>query len=280
MKETTEITTSKHRQLCPALTDKEAKIVQATTSPKIREQPKIRLESCVTSMVTSVIIILGHNAKFSDTERKLVEREIVNDIFTNFSGLTYDELRICFSMGARGEFKTKPDEVVYFSVASVYNWLKSYITQTKREAMQKQARFEQDKFETKKPTEEEKKRLGDFFFNEYILKPYKHYRETGEYHFDNRGNIIYITLDKLNAIPFNVERKKSIFERAKQMILAQMEQFPGPDTRNRINHIKEGKGPGHDEVVSKAKDLALSDFLREMKEQEMDLEEWIEMRRV
>lgn len=267
------------KELCPALTEGEKRIVMATSLPKIKDQPKERLDACITGMVTSVIIILGHNAKFSDSERKLIEREIVNDIFTNFGGLTYDELRIVFSLGARGEYKTKPDEVVYFSVASVYNWLKSYISKTKREAMQKQARFEQDQFKPKEPSEEEKKRLGDFFLQEYILKPYKHYLATGEYHFDNRGNVIYNTLDKLGVIPFNVQRKKQIFERAKQMILAQMEQFPGPDTRNRMNHIKEGAGAGHEEVVSKAKDLALSDFLREMKEQEMDLEEWIEMRR-
>jgi hypothetical protein len=268
------------KELCPALTESEKRIVQATTSPKIKSQPKTRLESVITSMVTSVIIILGHNAKFSDQERKLIEREIVNDIFTNFGGLTYDELRIVFSLGARGEYKTKPDEVVYFSVASVYNWLKNYISKTKREAMQKQARFEQDQHKPKEPTEEEKRRMGDFFLNEYILKPYRHYLKTGEYHFDNRGNVIYNTLDKLGVIPFTVQRKKEIFERAKQMITLQMEQYPGPETKNRLKHIKEFCGEGHEEVVSKAKDLALRDFLKELKDQEMDLEEWIEMRRV
>lgn len=280
MKETTEITkTTAKRELCPALSEKEVRVVVATSLPKIKDQPKTRLEAVVTSLVTSVIIILGHNAKFSDQERKLIEREIVNDIFTNFGGLTYDELRLCFSLGARGEYKAKPDEVVYFSVATVYNWLKSYITHTKREAMQKQARFEQDQMKPKEPTEEEKRQMGDFFVQEYIIKPYNHYVKTGEYLFDNRWNVIYKTLDKMGVMPFSVERKKEIFERAKQMVVLQMEQYPGPETRNRLKHIKEKSGEGHEEVVSKAKDLALRDFFREMREQGMDLEEWIEMRR-
>lgn len=267
------------RELCPALTESEKRVVMATSLPKVKDQPKTRLEAAITSMVTSVIIILGHNAKFSDQERKLIEREIVNDIFTNFSGLTYDELRLVFSLGARGEYKTKPDEVVYFSVASVYNWLKSYISKTKREAMQKQARFEQDQFKPKEITEEEKKKIADDFFRDCILNPYKIYLETGEYLFDNRGNVIYNTLDKMGVIPFSKERKKEIFERAKNLILIHLQQYPGPDAKNKYNHIMNKKGEGHELVVSKAKELALTDFLRELREQQMDLEEFIEMRK-
>lgn len=265
--------------LSPSLTEGEIKVVKATQAPRVKEQPKQKLESLITGIVTTCTIILGHSKKFDDSERFLIEREIVNDIFTNFNGLTFDEIRLACSLGARGEYKSKPDEVVYFSVKSVYEWLKAYLAKTKREAMQKQARFEQDRYKPKEPTEEEKKAFSEFFIQEHIIKPYKVYAETGEYLFDNRGNVIYNKLDKLGVIPFTKERKKEIFERAKNLVLIELEQWFGPDSRNKYKHIQEGKGEGHEYVVSKAKDLALRDFLREMKEGSMDLEDFIDLRR-
>src|SRR6188768_3957826 len=238
------------RVLSPDLTELQKKIIEAAKTEKVKDQPRQKLQALVTTLITSVIIILGHAAKFSDTERNMIEREIVNDIFVNFKTLSFDELRIIFSLGARGEYKTKPDDVVYFSVSTVYQWMKSYISQTKRDAMQKQARFEQDRLTPKEPSAEEKRKMNEFFLQEYILKPYKHYLKTDEYHFDNRGNVIYTTLDKLGVIPFTVQRKKEIFERAKQLVMIQMEQYPGPETKVRMNHIKEGSGAGHEEVVS------------------------------
>jgi hypothetical protein len=264
---------------CPDLNQTELKVVQATNFPRVKEQQKQKLSQLVSSIINSCVIILGHSKKFEDEERFLIEREIVNDIFANFSGLTFEEIRLACSLGARGEYKSKPDEVVYFSVKSVYEWLKAYIATSKRAAMQKQARFEQDRFKKPEPTPEELKKLEDDFISECILKPYKIYQKTGEYLFDNRGNVIYNKLDKLGVIPFTVERKKEIFERAKNRVLIQLEQWLGPDTRRKYQQIQEGKGEGHELVKSEAKDLALRDFLREMKEVGMDLEEFIELRR-
>src|SRR5688500_10757861 len=127
-----QITIIKQQDLSPALTQEESKIVFASKSDKIKSIPKVRLQSTVTGIVTSCIIIMGHGKKkFEDEERFLIEKEIVNDIFSNFSGLTLEEIRLACAMGARGEFKSKPDEVVYFSVATVYRWLKAYITEAK-----------------------------------------------------------------------------------------------------------------------------------------------------
>jgi hypothetical protein len=267
------------RDLSPALSEFERKIIEASKAPKVRDQPRQKLESLVNALITSVVIILGHAAKLSNQEIALIHREIVNDIYLNFKFLSFEELRLVFALGARGEYKTRPEDIVYFSVATVYNWLKSYVAQTKREAMQKQARYEQDKLVKKQPTEEEKKKIELDFFKDFILKPYDHYFETGEYLFDHRGNVIYNLLDKMKVIPFSVSKKKEIFERAKNLVLAQMEQYLGPDTKNRVNHIKEGTGPGHEEVVSKAKELALEEFFRELKEQGMKLEDFIELRK-
>jgi hypothetical protein len=270
----------KNSDLAPTLTIEEQKIVVAAKSLKVREMPKTKLHHLVTGIVTSCLIILGHSKKkFEDEERFLIEKEIVNDIFTNFSGLTFEEIRLACAMGARGEFKKKPDEVVYFSVATVYNWLKCYIADTKREAMAKQARFEQDRYIPKPPTKEELLRHEAQFINDCILAPYKHFLETGEYTFDNRGNVIYNKLDKLGVIPFSKERKLEIFERAKNRVLAKIEQYIGPDSRRKYKEIAEGKGEGHELVKSEAKDIALKEFLCELKEQEMDLEEFIQMRR-
>jgi hypothetical protein len=267
-------------KLAPSLTQEEEKVVLATKEKKVYEAGRKAVEALVSSIVTSSMIVLGNSKKFDDRDRFLIEKEIVNDIFSNFKGLTLDEIRLACSRGCRGEYKAKPDEVVYFSVKSVYEWIKAYIVKTKREAMQKQARFEQDRF-TKAPlTDEEKKKLESDFIKDCIIAPYNHFVKTGEFTFDLRGNIVYETLDKLNAIPFTVKRKKEIFERAKHLTIVQLEQYPSFESRNRMNDINEGEGEGHRMVKSKAKELALMDFLREMKEQDMDLEEWIEMRRV
>jgi hypothetical protein len=267
------------REFSPELTEFEKKVVEASRKEKVKDQPRQKLQTLVATLVTSVIIILGHSIKLSDNERQLIEREIVNDIWLNFKFLTYDELRLIFSLGARGEYKNRPEDIVYFSVATVYNWLKSYVAQTKREAMQKQARFEQDKQTPKPPTEEEKKKMEQFFLSEYIIKPYNEYLKTGEYIFDNRGNVIYNTLDKMKVIPFSVERKKEIFERAKAIILEELSQWIGPEIKTKIQNIRDGSGPGHEEVKSLAKEIALKEFFEELRGQEMSLEDFIELRK-
>lgn len=274
-----QIQITRREPLCPSLSSEEKKIVIASKEKRVREQPKRSLESLVSGIVTTSLIVLGTNKKFEDQDRFLIEREIVNDIFTNFNGLTFDEIRLACSLGARGEYKSKPDEVVYFSVKSVYEWLKAYIATSKRAAMQKQARFEQDRYKKPAPTPEELRKLEDDFIKDCILKPYKIYQETGEYLFDNRGNVIYNKLDKLGIIPFTAARKKEIFERAKNRVMIQLEQWLGPDTRRKYEHIKDGKGEGHELVKSEAKDMALREFLKEMKEGSMDLEDFIDLRR-
>lgn len=235
-----------------------------------------QVANAVTDIIDGCLVVMGHDKKkFKDEERFIIEKEIVNDIFSKFIGLSIEEIRLACSMGCRGEYKTKPDEVVYFSVSSVYQWIKSYIATTKREAIAKQARYEQDSYQKVKPTQEQLEQLEKEFIEDCILAPYRHYLSTDEYLFDNRGNVVYNKLNKLNLIPFPPSIKLQFMEKAKEIVKATLFSSPTHDNKKLYEEVENGTGDGHKLVISEAKDIALRQFFKDLKDVNADLEKLI-----
>jgi hypothetical protein len=268
------------KALSPELSESESMIVRHSQGVKVLKSKKSDLAKLVADIIDSSLITLGFlKTKYVTDERNIIENEILKDIISKFSFLTFEEIKEAVRLGCRGEFKASPDEVIIFSVATVYRWLKSYSDTLRREALKKQARFEQDNVKKKEPTEEEKEKFEREFFWNCIIEPYKKYLETDEYTFDNRGNVIYNKLDKFGLIPFTTERKKEFIEQAKERVKATLVATITTDNLRKLREVEENRSEGYSLVKSEAKDIALRAFFKELKDQGMDLEEYIEMRK-
>jgi virulence-associated protein VapD len=260
------------QKLSPDLSPREIEVVENSKLPRVKHSKKKDLTNLIADIVDTSIIVLGFlKTKYSKEERLVIENEIYKDIQTNFSHLSLKEIKQATSLGARGEFRVK-GETVIFSVATVFNWIKSYCSIIRREALKKQSRFEQDQFKPEKPTRIMLLVRGDIFNQACIIAPYRHYLATDEYLFNNIGNVIYNKLDKLNLIPFPPFVKKIFMEKAKEHVLASLMAVPTTENQKIYEQVKAGKGKGHELVISQAKDIALREFFKDLKEQKADLE--------
>lgn len=117
------------------LTPSERRIADAAASTQIRFCEKKDLFAEVTKAIQTGFFNLGYKPKEQD-ELRLTASGVCRDLVSKFQGLTIEDVKIVIELGSKGEFKSKPDDVIMITVSSVYQWLGKYV-QLRREAVAK-----------------------------------------------------------------------------------------------------------------------------------------------
>jgi hypothetical protein len=198
--------------LAKSLTPSEQEIVLASQSKRIADMDKTEVQYTVTDLVTTMYVVLGQSANVED--KFILISQVVEDLYKRFSFYTIEEVRNVFYLGPRGEFKTKPDEVLYPTIEKINSWLKAYRETVRKEAVGKQLRFEQDNIPKIELSDSEKLKI-EIECTIKLLEDSK--VETGFNLSEIQSGAVYNTLDKLELIPFTVDRKKEIYKEAEEL---------------------------------------------------------------
>lgn len=264
-------------QLSTGLTDFERSVVLASAEPRIKNLEKIEITRKVTDVVSRAFLTLGSRS-LEFEERKALEKLIYDDLKISFPNLTLKELEIAVYKGSMGEFKNKPDEVLFISPEKIHSWVKAYLLFIKREAVAKQRAFEAEQDKAKAPTEAEIKEIELAFLNHCVIASWKNLKVAGV-PVNDPVNAIYSALDKLGLIPFTDDRKREIYKQAEDRFRINTKKVSSVAEARQANKIIERLDRGDSSIQSRvkclAKQIALDIYLKDLLEMEVDLEELI-----
>ncbi len=251
----------------------EKKIIESMFALKVMEATDDQLKDAVSSSVTNAMYNLGVKTPLYGTpefdnaiqERMILESRIRIDLKMHFQILTIEEIKNAFDLGSKGEFRTKPDEVLYLSPEKIYGWFKAYKFGVKREASKKLVEVIQREEKAKEITEEQKEKIVMIG----LLSSFEAFKNTGEV--TDYGNVKYDKLDQLGLIRFTVERKKEIYSLAEQHLKASKQ-----DDRDFMKGLKEMRSETQNLIKAEAKQMALTIFFKDLVEMEVELKDLIE----
>jgi hypothetical protein len=223
-------------ELSPSLTSQEARIVLSSRGTKIKDLKKKEVANKVTDLFGASLVVLNHPNKIGKEDRLAMEQVIVNDLYEKFAGYTLKEVENAFWMGSRGQLKAKPEDVVYMSIAQVYQWLISYRIVIKRDALKKQLDFEA-KHEEK--VKEGKIKEMEELMRKTIIASWNDFKEGGEI-IDPVGHI-YDWLDKRGHIKLSKDRKKEIYAEAQEALKDRVKQRNGKIKASSVGEYFENK---------------------------------------
>ena len=202
-------------------------------------------------------------------EMNMVERLIILE-FPDFS---VDEINLAFRKAIAGKLNVSPEHYQQFSAKYIAGILNSY----------REFRIEEMKNYNKtlipattEPTEETKKQI----LINGLKSKFQRFEETGE--FEDAGNASYDYLDSLGKIPFTTERKKEFMTQAKNEIRNEKaQQKMGKVDSNGLSAIKKylealESGGQKNDVVVKAKKIALKTLFKDLIETETNIDELID----
>jgi hypothetical protein len=244
----------------------EKKIMESTYAVQISQAPEAQLKDAVRSSVTNALYNLGQ--KMEDGERMILQSRIALDLRFHFQTLTIEEIKNAMDLGSKGEFRVKPDEVLYLSPEKIYSWFKAYKVGVKREASKKMAEISQKAEKAKEPTQEEKQKI----VSDSILIRFEEFKKTGEV--KDYGNVTYDSLDRMGLIPFTKERKREIYNEADRVLRASK-----IDDKDFLKRLREMHSEAQNLVKAEAKILALTIFFKDLVEMEVELKDLIEEKR-
>lgn len=110
-----------------SLTKEQRVILKAYTEPAIYTISDMELLPKISGMIGRALIELGHkNSLNDDAEFKIMQDAIYSDIRERYDFFSVQDIELVFKFGARGDFKSKPDDVVFLNREQVNKWLKCY----------------------------------------------------------------------------------------------------------------------------------------------------------
>lgn len=262
------------KDLSPALTNQEQGIILAAREPKIKDMKKAEVANKITDLVGMAFVILNQS-KMEKEDRVTLQNQIVKDLYEKFQFFTLKEVENAFYLGTRGELKTKPDEIVFMSIAQIYQWLNNYRTNVKRAAMKKQIDFEAKSEEIEI---EEKKRLAEEFMKGEVVRSFNDYHSSNGIY--DPLAVVYDYLDKKGFVKLSNSRKKEIYNQCFEKYKAEHE---GGNTiaeyalnKKILSEIEAGSSRIQAIVKLRAKNKALEIIYNDIKEMGLTIEEYME----
>lgn len=255
-------------KICPTLTTQEASIVLASRGAKIKDIKKKEIANVITDLVGASFVVLNQQ-KMLPEDRLILEQQVVGDITRDFQNLSLEDIKEAFHLGVRGQFKSKPEDVVFISVATIYSWLRSYKEGMRREAMKKQIEFLNKKEkETKELTDQEKEEKAKEFLK-YCIQAFEEYKTSKSIY--DPVNAIYYALEGAGVIRFTKERKDKIYAQA-------IEHLKITEDKSFRVLLERGAKEAKTRAKVLAAQMALKIFFDELIEMEMELKDLIEIK--
>lgn len=254
-----------------ALTLTEQEIVALSSQgTRIGEYSPEKLIMFIANMMYNAKLRLNHSTGFTDETK--MQQMIAMDLRKQFPGLMDEEIKKAVSMGLNGDFMKKPDELIIFSPANLVKWIKAYKESVKQPAMAKYISYSKKDEEKVPDLKEQLER-----FKEIFLFNVGRVRENPDYKIVDYGNAIYHRLEWLGLLNMSIERKQAIYLNELQQLLKN----PGITTLEESRLFEEWKAnpkednPYQKRLISACKISALTIYIKDLIEMEMDVEELV-----
>lgn len=269
------------------LSDLEKSVINAQQAKKVIEASERDLKNAITSGVTSAMFNLGVKAPTDKeqfeaalNERKILESRILIDIKFHFKGLTTEDIKNAFELGSKGEFKSKPEDVLFLSPEKIFSWLKAYKAQVKEPVLKKKLILDQKQSKQREYSEEERQKMikeAEVININRLKEEYEKFLQGGKP--DDPVNVLYDFLDKKGLVRLSNARKREIWVQARQ------EYVSGHSSSNTIGEYFENKkildevekGTDRIEAIlkSRAKQKALAVIFQDIKDLEITIDEYL-----
>lgn len=189
----------------------EADIVLASKSTRLFHMEEKELKNLILTTMTMALFDLGQSMATSD--RQVLESRLKDDLIKYYGKYTDQEFRKAVELGVRGEFKVKPEDVIFISVKGINDWLKKYGNGLKVEAMKKNRILDEKKEkEMEEQNIEEKKKESERIIIEDLKSSYIIFKDGGAV--NDPLNVLYDYLDKNGLVRLSLDRKKKIYDQA------------------------------------------------------------------
>lgn len=258
------------------LTKAEADIVLAARSIRICQMDDKELWNLITTVITMALFDLGQAMQQGD--RDLLQERIKSDLENYFGKYTDLEFRKAVELGVRGEFKDKPDDVIFISVKGINNWMKKFVNITKAEVMKKNRILEEKKEkEMEEVNIEEKKKESERILREDLIRSYATFKEGGA--INDPLNVLYDYLDRNGLVKLSNARKKIIYDQAindyKRRHTEEASVSEHMVNKKILQEIEQGSSRVQALVKVIAKQKALKEIFEDMKELDLSMEDYL-----
>lgn len=235
---------------------KSMEIYNVLQSPLIKDCSDEQIREVVINDMISAYFKAGF-AYPSDSDFKIMADQMVINIRQQGFAMRLNEISIAFSRGVLKEY----GEYMGLSIVSFTNFVKMYLMNNARlDALRE---YNTPKEEPKEPTEKEK-------FEMAKMNAIQAFLDVNAGKSIVLGSVVYDFLDTQGILNFTKEEKNQYMDRAKNLIIsetnsrkeAESDSFKRNDLRRIIEAVTDGSEKSL--VISKAKQLALIDFMRSL----------------
>jgi len=204
------------------------------------------------------------------TEKSMTQQEqemfipiAIEEIQTDFSNLSIEDIRIAFKKGARRHY----GEFYQMSMATINVWLNAYIEETKPSAMQRLP-YIKPQIEAPKELSEEEKLKNHTIWLEDVYKKFEEHKRTNRYDYYDFGNKLYNYLKKIGVINLTEEQQEKIWHRAVKELKNEYHPKNGRNFGQRIDlkniydglKLDEVDKKQHELIVIRAKKITVKTF--------------------
>lgn len=234
-------------------------VKKALLSPMARNYNRNELIDVIGASVAKAFQKAGQTPEKEDSY--FITSEVVKDVLLFYPNIRVEEIPIAIEKGLVGDFGN------YFGInaLSISKFLKAHMESEyrKKEAIELRKESEPTKQE---PTKEERFEAE----TRVIAQAYNKFCEVGFY--DDYGNFIYNKLDERGLIPFNTERKKEMFAKAKENLIRKNNPSNANNLGERnalkkaLNLVLEGMEDANIMIATEAKKIALATLFAELQE--------------
>lgn len=258
------------------LTPTEASIVLASQGERVGQMSDKDLKNLITTALTMALFDLGQSMQTQD--RQLLESRLKGDLKSYFGKFTGEEVRKAIELGVRGNFKSRPDDIIFISVKGINEWLNKYRDQVKIEVMKKNYQLEvKREKETEEANKEEKIKVLDELTKKDLIDCYNHFKEGGGV-FDPVG-VLYDWMDNRGLIRLSNDRKKQIYQKCWDEYKAGLEKGNSIAEHFENKKILQEMEKGSSRIQAKVKILsklvALKITFQDINESGLTIEEYI-----
>lgn len=262
-------------KLSPTLTNSEIEIVLASKLGQIQFFKDIEIAKKV-SEVVSIALVSLNGFKMEAKERVLIEEQIIFLLKSDFKYLTLEEFKKAVFMGTMGNFKNKPEDIVFLSVSNISQWLTKYKSQIKPDAMKKQIQFEEKSIEV---DIEEKRKESEIINKANLIMEFNNFINNIPVY--DPVNILYDFMDKRGMVNIENDRKIEIFNECMEKYTDQHKKS-GSIADHMINRkvlaeIEKGSDRITAIIKMKAKQKALLEVFEDIKSQNMTMDDFLEL---
>ncbi|MEJ8803155.1 hypothetical protein [Pontibacter sp. H249] len=125
-------------------TPADLQIIQAMNGRKVSAVNDAELDMVITRAFNKALLLLGHKHQWGAAEEQTLLLGDLNRLLRQrYSYYTIEEVDLVFSMGARGELKVKPTDIVFLNIEQISSWLRVYKNDCKAKAIQTCNRIEE-----------------------------------------------------------------------------------------------------------------------------------------